>query len=204
MVEAAYKLSFTAGGLLVAESMIVAEEYARTGNWIQTNETVRNENLLRARTASAGDRLLREVRSRLGSLTEGQFARLRSGSNADQRQLLWLAACKRYRLLYEFACEVIRTKFLQHDVRLRPGEFAAFLEAKSVWHPEIDKCSDSTRAKLAQVALRMLREAEILSADNVIQPMLLGAEVVQVIRADAVEDLCVFPIPDIVLRRKLA
>ena len=204
MVEAAYKLSFTAGGLLVAESMIVAEEYARTGNWIQTNETVRNENLLRARTASAGDRLLREVRSRLGSLTEGQFARLRSGSNADQRQLLWLAACKRYRLLYEFACEVIRTKFLQHDVRLRPGEFAAFLEAKSVWHPEIDKCSDSTRAKLAQVALRMLREAEILSADNVIQPVLLGAEVVQVLRADAIEHLNVFPIPDVVLRRKLA
>ena len=60
MVEAAYKLSFTAGGLLVAESMIVAEEYARTGNWIQTNETVRNENLLRARTASAGDRRVAE------------------------------------------------------------------------------------------------------------------------------------------------
>ncbi len=204
MVDSAYKLSFTAGGLLYAESVIVAEEHARRRDWKETIASVRQQNLLRARTVSAGDRLLREVRSRLRVLTDGQLALLRSGSRSDQRQLLWLAACKRYQLLYEFGSEVIRNKFLQLDLVLGPREFDAFLESKSIWHPEIEALAGSTRAKLGQVALRMLREAEILSADNVIQPVILAAEVVRAIQADSIAHFSVFPISEADVRRTLS
>jgi hypothetical protein len=204
MVDSAYKLSFTAGGLLHAESVIVAEEYARRRDWKETIDSVRQQNLLHARTVSAGDRLLREVGSRLRLLTGGQLALLRSGSRPDQRQLLWLATCKRYQLLYEFGSEVIRNKFLQLDLTLGPTEFDAFLESKSIWHPEIEALADSTRAKLRQVALRMLREAEILSADNVIQPLMLATEVARSIQADSIAHFNVFPVSEADIRRTLS
>jgi hypothetical protein len=204
MNNSAYKLSFTAGGLLFAESLIVAEEYAHSQNWAATVESVRQQNLLQARTASAGHRVLREVCSRLRLLTKTQLELLRSGSRSDQRQLLWLAACKRYRLLYDFGSEVIRNKFLQMDLTLGRNEFDDFLEAKSIWHPEIEAVAASTRAKLRQVALRMLREADLLSADNVIQPLILSAEVVVAIQAESINHLAVFPTSESDIRRTLS
>lgn len=204
MVDLAYKLSFTAGGLLYAESVIVGEKYAQKRDWKETIDSVRQQNLLRARTVSAGDRLLREVSSRLRLLTAGQLALLQTGSRSDQRQLLWLAICKCYQLLYEFGSEVIRNKFLQLDLMLGPTEFDAFLESKSICHPEIEALVDSTRAKLGQVALRMLRETEILSADNVIQPLLLAAEVARAIQADSIAYFNVFPVSEADVRRTLS
>ena len=64
--------------------------------------------------------------------------------------------------------------------------------------------ADSTRAKLGQVALRMLREAEILSADNVIQPVMLAAEVARAIQADSIAHFSVFPISEADVRRTLS
>ena len=60
-----YRLSFTTGGLLLPESVRVAGEYARLLDWPATVEHARSQNLLQARTASSGDRVLREVCSRL-------------------------------------------------------------------------------------------------------------------------------------------
>ena len=74
-----YKLSFTAGGLLLTGSVIVAEEYARHLEWKATVESVRDKNLLQARTASAGNRVLREIRGRLQSLTDQQLALVPTG-----------------------------------------------------------------------------------------------------------------------------
>ncbi|MCY2995515.1 MAG: DUF1819 family protein [Planctomycetota bacterium] len=204
MAGAAYNFSFTAGGLLCSESVRVADEYARVLDWKATIESVQRQNLLQARTASAGDRVLHEVLSRLRLLTPVQLSLLRSGSSSDQRQLLWLATCKRYQLLYEFGSEVIRNKFLQLDLTLGPTDFDAFLESKSIWHPEIEALADSTRAKLRQVALRMLREAEILSADNVIQPLLLAVVVARAIQADSIAHFNVFPVSEADIRRTLS
>ncbi len=84
-------------------------------------------------------------------LTPTQLVLLQSGSNADQQQLLWLAACTRYQVLRDFASEVIRGRFLRLDRMVATDDFDEFLESKAIWHPEIEKLPDSTRAKLRQV-----------------------------------------------------
>ena len=119
-------------------------------------------------------------------------------------QLLWLAACKRYKLLYEFGSEVIRNKFLQLDLSVSPNEFDDFLEAKCIWHPKIEHLAFSTRTKLRQVALRMLREAEILGADNIIQPIMLSTDVARVIQADAMTLFTIFPVSESDIRSALS
>ena len=203
MVRSGYKLSFTTGGLFLAESVRVADEYARLLDWGATAELARRQNLLQARTASSGDRVLREVCSRLRMLTPSQLALLQSGSNTDQQQLLWLAACKRYEVLRDFASEVIRGRFLRLDREVAADDFDEFLESKAIWHPEIEKLTDSTRAKLRQVALRMLREADILSSKLVIQPTVFSPGVARAIRTDSVAYFDIFPVSEDDLRRAL-
>jgi hypothetical protein len=199
-----YNLSFTAGGLLFSESLVVADEHDRAEDWAATAERVERHNLLQARTESAGRRILREVCSRLRLLTSDQLKLLQSGSRSDQQQLLWVAACKRYELLYQFGSEVITNKFLQLDLSVSLNDFEDFLEAKCIWHPEIEKLAASTRAKLRQVAFRMLREADILSNDNLIQPVFLSPEIARVIQSDSMSLFSVLPVSESDIRAALS
>jgi len=48
-----YKFSFTAGSLLLNETIKVAEVYVKTGNWEKTREHVMHTNLLQKNTAKA-------------------------------------------------------------------------------------------------------------------------------------------------------
>lgn len=199
-----YKLSFTAGGLLLTGSVTVAEEYARQADWKATIESVRDKNLLQARTASAGNRVLREIRVRLQSLTDQQLALVPTSSRADQQHLLWLAVCKRYRLLHDFATEVIHNKFLELDLQLKARDFDEFLDTKAIWYSEIEALATTTRAKLRQVALRMIREADIVSTDGMIQPVVLATEVARAIQGDSASHFNVFPVAEADIRRTLA
>ena len=81
--EPPYNLSFTSGDLLVAQTLIVAEEYGKTNDWDATIKSVESQNLLQARTASTSKRILREVYSRLKLLTEIQLGLLQRGSRSD-------------------------------------------------------------------------------------------------------------------------
>lgn len=204
MITSSYKLSFTAGGLLFGESLIVVDEYSKSLSWDGTVENVNKQNLLQARTQSAGKRVLREICARLQLLSNEQIELIRCGSRHDQLQLLWFAACKRYELLSDFGSEVIREKFLQLDLVVEPDDFDKFLENKTVWHPEIEKLADSTRTKLRQVTFRMLREADIISIDNVIQPVVLSAEVVKTIQLDSPSQFSIFPVSESDVRRTLS
>jgi len=204
VITSSYKLSFTVGGLLYRESLVVVDEYSKGLNWEQTVEKVNSQNLLQARTQSAGKRVLREIIVRLKLLNEEQLELIRHGSHHDQLHLLWLAACKRYELLRDFGSEVIRDKFLQLDIVVRPDDFDKFLESKAVWHQEIEKLTDSTRTKLRQVTFLMLREADIISADNVIQPVVLSAEIAKAIQSDSTSLFSVFPVSESDVRRTLS
>ena len=198
-----YNFSFIGGGLLLPESLIVADEYHKAHDWTAAAETVQKQNLLQARTPNTGKRILRETCSRLRVLTAAQLDLLRSGPRTDQQQLLWLAACKRYELLYDFGSEVIRSRFLELQLALSPNDFEGFLEAKSLWHPEIEELAASTRSKMRQVTFRMLREAEILSEHHVIQPFILSTDIVRVIQADAVSHFSIFPVSEADIRATL-
>ena len=70
MVATPYVLSFTAGGLLYHESLVVAEELLRVRfDWKAATKAVQDGNLLQSRTESTAKRKLREVRNRLQALS---------------------------------------------------------------------------------------------------------------------------------------
>jgi len=194
MAEEAYVLSFTAGALLHRESLTVAQLFDKVRDWDAVRARVLDGNLLRMRTQNASKRIFREVASRLKQLTAAELDLLLTGSRPEQQQLLWLAICKRYRFIYDFAVEVIREKFLRLDFELTYDDYDVFFNNKAEWHPEVAGVAESTRKKLRQVVFKMLHEVNFLSTEGQILPALPTAREIAVIAADAPEHLAVFPI----------
>jgi hypothetical protein len=197
-----YRLSFTTGGgLLLQESVQVATLYRDTGDWDAAIHRARQDNLTQARTARSGQRILSEVTARLMMLTNAELELFLKAPRSEQLQLLWLALCKRYQILREFAEEVVRNHFLELELTITRVDFDRFLDRKSVWYTEIDQISETTKVKLSQVALQILREAEIISPESIIQPALLSSDLIEVVVADSPALLRIFPVSEADVRR---
>ncbi|WP_444962856.1 DUF1819 family protein [Nocardiopsis sp. M1B1] len=163
-----YALSFTSGALLAREAVIVAPLYLETRDWGAVREQLRAENLLQARTTSSGVRLAREVAQRLAVLTYSELELLRDASPSERGHLMWVAACRRYALIGDFAEEVVRERFLLLMPTLSYDDFDSFVRGKSLWHPELAEVKDSTLQKLRSTVFRMLTEAGLIVASEIV------------------------------------
>lgn len=191
-----YSFSFIAGGLLLSEMTAVAEPLLESGDWKKVADFVEAENLLQSRTVSSGRRLFAEIRNRLQVLTDTQITMLVNGVASDQLAVAWLAICKAYQFVREFAEEIVRERFVTLALTVDGADFDRFLDAKAAWEPHLETLTDSTREKARTVVMRMLREAGIISDDGFILPTLLSAELVSAIQADDPSLYRVFPISD--------
>lgn len=196
-----YRLSFTTGGLFLRESSTVAACYLAARDWKKARDKVRQENLLQVRTAAAATRISKEVTARLELLDDAELEALQDLGIRDQAYLLWVAACRRYTFLREFATEVLREHHLSMRRELSFGDYDNFYNSKALWHPELDELAPSTQQKLRQNLFRMLREADLISEQHVIQPSLLSPFVAELLARHGVGDLMVFPISDTEIQR---
>ena len=162
-----------------------------------------NQNLIQSRTASSSKRVCREICLRLEKLHEAELNILVEGSLQEQQQILWVGICRRHRFVYEFASEIIREKYRQINLDLRPEDYDAFFNAKAEWHDELEQLTESTRNKLRQVVFRMLREADLLTKANTINPVILSAQVARAVASHSPDDLRIFPLSDRDIRELL-
>lgn len=203
MISTPYNMSFTAGGLLLRESVEIAELFLTQGDWKVVRYMALNQNLIQSRTASSSKRVCREICLRLEELHEAELNILIEGSLQEQQQILWVGICRRHRFIYEFASEIIREKYLQINLDLRPEDYDAFFNAKAEWHDELEQLTESTRNKLRQVVFRMLREADLLTKANTINPVILSAQVARAVASHSPDDLRIFPLSDRDIRELL-
>ncbi len=187
-------MSFTTGGLFYNESLLVAQLHEETCDWRKTRELVLSENILQTRTESSARRRVREICSRLVLLTKDQLQLLRSGTRLEQQYLLWVAICKRYTFIRDFMVEIVREKYLRMDFQLQPEDYDIFFDEMAEWHEELETLKGSTKNKLRQVFFKTMREAEIISRENMIIPCLLTEQLARVLAADNPAWLLIFPV----------
>lgn len=163
-----YALSFTSGALLTREAAIAAPLFLEVRDWNAVRDRLRAENLLQARTASSGFRLAREVAQRLAVLTDAELDLLQDASPSERGHLMWIAACRHYAFIGDFAEEVVRERFLLLTPTLDYDDFDSFVHGKALWHPELTEVKDSTLQKLRSTVFRMLTEAGLLVGDEIV------------------------------------
>jgi hypothetical protein len=203
MASSRYRLSFTTGGLFAQESAMVAEIYLRTMDWRQTRDQVREKNLLQVRTSAAALRISKEVVARLEHLSISELQCIIDGTVRERGYLLWTAACLRYEFIREFAVEVLREYFVTLRQMLSLKDFDAFFNGKAMWHDELDGTAPSTQNKLRQNLFRMMREADLISPENLIQPAMFTPRIAAILFARKREAFLIFPLADADINRWL-
>jgi len=193
MVKDKYSMSFTTGSLFHLESVRLASLYLELGEWDSVREKVVSKNLLQTRTLNTLRRVCSEIVSRLKTLSPDELNFLVKGSPQEQGYLLWVAVCRRYRFIADFAVEVLRERYITLKGDLAQEEFDAFFNRKMEWHAEIEEVRSSTRNKLRQVLFKMLREADLLTSKNRINPAMLSGALMELLSRENPRDILFFP-----------
>lgn len=194
-----YSMSFTTGGLFHQESVALATLFLEKGDWEAVRDQVLSENSIQARTLNTLKRVCREILSRLKTLDSRELELLVHTHPQEQGYLLWMAVCRRYRFIAEFAREVLRERFLSLKTDLHREDFDAFFNEKAEWHSEVESVRPATRNKLRQMLFKMMREADLLADDHTIRAAILTPRLLETIPQERRRDVLFFPavLPDL-------
>lgn len=191
-----YLLSFTTGNLMAREAIIAVPLYLETRDWMLVRKRMRADNLLQTRTATSGLKLVLEVTKRLAMLSDSELEMLHDSSPSERGHFMWVAACRRYVFIGDFAEEVVRERFLLLTPTLSYEDFDSFVRGKALWHPELTEVKDSTMQKLRSTVFQMLTEAGLLVKGEIANTA-LTERVWKVLDSHVPSDLRFFPTRDI-------
>ncbi len=156
-----YRLSFTFGGLLFAESVLIARRFKEFPDWETLKSETRKGDLLRKTREASRERYFREIRDRFMQAWPFEIE-LIAAEGSGARYAAFALCCRYYRLVGDFVHEVVRDKIVMHEDHLEFSDYYHFIEKKAPLHPELSMITETTRTKLRQVTFRMLTEGLLL------------------------------------------
>lgn len=193
-----YRLSFLVGGLYHNESIILAKLYKELNDWKLVRKEVLDNNLLQTRMRSSSVRMISEILNKLKLLNDAELDFLINGPEQDQKLILWVATCRRYTFIRDFSIEVLMFRYNNLLYNVGKEEFDIFFHQKAQTHPELDKTTEQTKAKLRSVMYKNMRDAGIIDKKGIITPVFPSFDFVNFLKVNSSEDLLIFPISSIV------
>lgn len=178
-----YRLSFTTGALLQQQSAPMIAIYQACRDWEDVRKTAMAENLVQARSPRTLKLLTDEIILRLQTLSASGLAMFPSLSYADQALMLWLAVCRYYEFIGDFAVEILAENYAVMKNMVSQADYAVFFNRKAECRPELDRLADSTKLKLRQTLFLIMREAGLIDKTGVIIPVSPGFELRQYLAA---------------------
>lgn len=193
MAPSKYGMSFIVGGLFFNESIQLAELYVELSDWKTTREQAVATNLFQANKISSLRRIVHEVSKRLSALTHAELVFFTEASVQEQKQLVWLAICRRYRFVAEFAEEVLRENFLALKNQVTHDDFEAFFNRKAEWAPELEQLAVSTKQRVRPIIFKLMTEADLITKGRTINPAIFSSKMLAILQEDSSSDLRLFP-----------
>lgn len=179
---------------MLNESLMIAFSYRPDETWSSAKNRLLDGGASTFPKQASQIRALREVYDRIGHLSETERKYLTDEADRPEQQaLIWLAVCRTYSFVYEFAVEEINDRFRSWRLDLGHEVFDRFLIEKTESDPSLSELSASTCAKLRQVLFRILREAGLISVEGRIQPIWLSGSMKRLIEETNPADLRIFP-----------
>ena len=185
MIPSLYNAEISAGSLMLPESRRVARFMLTQPDRATWFETLKTENILQKKSPATARRQARLIRNRLETLDEEAWQLVADGEQEIALQILLAASIKHSRLLGDFMGDVVAGHLRRFEETLIVSDWDAFLADCMQRDPAVAAWSDSTKAKLLQVVLRMLAEARYLESTRSLRltPPLLHPEVLRYLKS---------------------
>jgi hypothetical protein len=181
-----YTFSFTGASALIAETLVIAEEYNRLKDWKAVEKSLLDNNLLNKVKQATFKREFSEIKKRLSLLTQDQLQLMIQGSLDDAKAMILLSLVKAYSFLREFIVEVIRNKYLLFDTVISEIDYIKFVNTKSLSHNELNAITEVTAKKVKQVIFKLLEQVGLITQvknGSILKPI-LNSKVIDVIVDD--------------------
>lgn len=181
-----YIFSFTGASALIAETLVIAEEYIRLKDWKAVEKSLLDNNLLNKVKQATFKREFSEIKKRLSLLTQDQLQLMIQGSLDDAKAMILLSLVKAYSFLRDFIVEVIRNKYLLFDTVVSEIDYIKFVNTKSLSHNELNAITEVTAKKVKQVIFKLLEQVGIITQaknGSILKPI-LNSKVIDVIVDD--------------------
>lgn len=181
-----YTFSFTGASALIAETLVIAEEYNRLKDWKAVEKSLLDNNLLNKVKQATFKREFSEIKKRLSLLTEDQLQLMIQGSLDDAKAMILLSLVKAYSFLRDFIVEVIRNKYLLFDTVVSEIDYIKFVNTKSLSHNELTEITEVTAKKVKQVIFKLLEQVGLITQaknGSILKPI-LNSKVLDVIVDD--------------------
>ncbi|WP_337458711.1 DUF1819 family protein [Microbacterium sp. KHB019] len=188
-----YRLSFTTGRLFLQNASPAADMYGRVRDWRDVRAAIDANNLLQSRASRSATRMSGELVQRLQQLTDSEVELLSIAVAEERAHLMWVATCRRYALIAEFAEEVLRERFLQLAADVLPEHFDSFIRGKALWHGELSEVTPKTMQKLRSTSFLLMRDAGLTDDGGRIIPAVLSTRVLDELVKQTPSDVRFFP-----------
>lgn len=175
-----YSFSFTGASALISETLVVAEEYIRLGDWQKVKVSVHENNLMSKTKQNTSNRIYNELKKRLEQLTMEQLNLLVDGSPDESKAIILLSLLKTYAFFNDFVIEIIRNKYLLFNNILLESDYSSFFNSKAVTYNELNEITDKTAYKVKQVLFKMLEQVGLINSlkEGIITKPFLSDEVI--------------------------
>ncbi len=154
-----YNAEIAAGSLMLPESRRIAALLLSKPSSTDWNQAIRIDNILQKKTPSTAIRLARLIRNRLEPMPQDALEMISQGESEVATQMLLLAAVKHSRLVGDFMRDVVAQHIRSFQDSLSRKDWDDFFAECLHRDANVSTWSETTRAKLYQVILRILKEA---------------------------------------------
>jgi len=176
-----YSAQMVAGSLMVPESRHIARLLLMDVNPKEWHKAIFQDNILQKRSPATAERQANLIRSRLKLMKPSLWKLVAEGNKEVATQALLAAAIKHCRLLSDFMDQIVRERWLTFERRLSATDWNRFIEICVQIEPHILEWSESTLAKLRQVAFRILAESGYIDSTRSLK--LLPVSIVPEVRS---------------------
>jgi hypothetical protein len=180
-----YLLSFIASSLNVYETQEVAKLFLKHQSWDEVRKIIIDENYLQKSAMSTLKRQFIEIRKRINSLNQEELEYLVQ-NDYEAKYVVMLSAFKIYKMIYDFAVEVMRDKYFKGDLKILNSDFEIFIDSKKLAYENLNTVTDSTKYKLRQVMFKMFEEAELITStkEKIIKKPFFSKNLCKIIKKD--------------------
>lgn len=162
---AIYNAEISAGSLMLPESRRIATLLLSHPTKEQWVEALKLENILQKKSPATARRQARLIRNRLETLDEEAWSLIANGSQEVATQMLFACAIKHSRILGDFLRDVYAGHLRRLETHLAPAkDWEVFMADCLQRDPDFATFSDTTKAKMLQVVLRVLAEGKYVDS----------------------------------------